>query len=234
MGPRGHALCDHAQFENANASSEWSSAKGPQLLRPLAGQALHVIRCVGHRDSTNELRDAPRTPASRGPGQIAHAEDMEPDNGLCEAPTPPPSLVKNADHPVQSKKRNAIARDSSWRVGDVNFLERWGSNKCRNIICDQHCAFMAARGLSQHVADADAINEHRQLLNGLRFCGECDCVDGRKGTRVVKRYQTGKSWSANASSLLHLLEGRAGVDKRQEAGHEFDVINDKRRLTLGF
>lgn len=52
MGPRGHASCNHARFENANASSEWSSAKGPQLLRLLAGQALHVIRCVGHRGQT--------------------------------------------------------------------------------------------------------------------------------------------------------------------------------------
>lgn len=52
MGPRGHASCDHAQFENANASIEWSSAKGLQLLRPPDGQALHVIRCVGHREQT--------------------------------------------------------------------------------------------------------------------------------------------------------------------------------------
>jgi hypothetical protein len=51
-GPRGHALCDHTRFENVNASSEWNSAKGPQLLRSLAGQTLHVIRYVGHREQT--------------------------------------------------------------------------------------------------------------------------------------------------------------------------------------
>lgn len=44
--------CNHTRFENANASSEWNFAKGPQHLRPLAGQALHVIRYVGHREQT--------------------------------------------------------------------------------------------------------------------------------------------------------------------------------------
>lgn len=52
MGPRGHALCDNGSFENANASSEWDTTQDPLHLRPLAGQALHVIRSVGHREQT--------------------------------------------------------------------------------------------------------------------------------------------------------------------------------------
>lgn len=43
-------------FENANASREWNSVKGPQLLRLLAGQALHVTHCVGHREQTRANR----------------------------------------------------------------------------------------------------------------------------------------------------------------------------------
>lgn len=56
MGPHGHALCDHARFVDANASREWDSAKGSQLLRSLAGQALQVTHCVGHREQTRTNR----------------------------------------------------------------------------------------------------------------------------------------------------------------------------------
>jgi hypothetical protein len=75
----------HEPIRDANASSEWDSAKGPQLLRPLAGQALQVIRYIDHGEqtranrlrgsilarqghSTNERRDAPCAPAPKTAG----------------------------------------------------------------------------------------------------------------------------------------------------------------------
>lgn len=91
MGPHGHALCDHARFEDANASREWNSAKGPQLLvrwlarhcmSPTVSAIVSRLARIGSKVAYWLDRGTQPTsggmhlalPPPRRPDQIAHAE----------------------------------------------------------------------------------------------------------------------------------------------------------------